>query len=356
MDLHWLFCRPKFRGTTFFSEVHDASKSIYSNKFLLFSMKSTYSILSIISLFTVSFNQASACDSCAIYTAMEAQGASTAGWFTGTSEQFTYFGTTQVDGDKVSNEAHQHLSSSITQTLVGYDFNSRFSVQANLPYIYRRYKRPDGFATDRGTECGIGDLSIIGNFQIMRQDKMDTTFSWNGFAGIKLPTGSANRIKEEFDEHEVSGAPESGIHGHDLALGSGSYDGVLGTSFYGRYQRIFAAASFQYSIRTEGDYNYRYANEFSWEAGVGAYLLIDHSYTLALQLHASGESKGKDSFDGETADDTGMNSFYLGPRLIATWQDKLSADLGIDIPVMLQNTAFQTVPDYRIRGGVTWHF
>jgi hypothetical protein len=155
---------------------------------------------------------------------------------------------------------------------------------------------------------------------------------------------------------EVEGAPESGIHGHDLALGSGSWDGVIGTSAYYRYQRAFATASVQYSLRTEGDYDYRYANSLSWEIGAGAYLLLEHQGTVALELVVSGDYKDTDTFHGEDAVDTGMNAVYIGPKIIGTWGDKLSADFGVELPVKLDNTSFQTVPDVRVHGGVTWRF
>ena len=319
-------------------------------------MKISQVLASSVCLIPFSSSSAFACDSCAVYSAMEAQGESSTGWFTSLAGQYTYFGTTQVDGDEVPNEADQHLDSYITQAVVGYNFTPRLCMQLNLPYIHRSFSRPEGFQTDKGVEQGLGDISLIGRFLILRQDKLDTTFTWNALAGIKLPTGSSSRIKEEFNEIEVEGAPESGIHGHDLALGSGSFDGIIGTSAYYRYQRVFATASVQYSLRTEGDYDYRYANGLAWEAGAGGYLLLEHQGTLALELVVSGDYKDTDTFQGEDAADTGMNAVYIGPKFIGTWGSKLSADLGVDMPVKLQNTAFQTVPDVRIRGGVTWRF
>jgi hypothetical protein len=35
---------------------------------------------------------------------------------------------------------------------------------------------------------------------------------------------------------------------------------------------------------------------------------------------------------------------------------KESAYLAADLPVSMRNTSLQTVPDYGIRGGLTWHF
>jgi hypothetical protein len=304
----------------------------------------------------LSLNQALACDSCAIYSATEAMGESTTGFFAGLAEQYTDFDTTQINGHEVPNVASQHLDSFITQAVLGYNITPRFSVQANIPYVYRSFRRPEGFLIDKDTEQGFGDASLVGKFLIVREDTADFTFTWNAMAGVKLPTGSADRIKEEFGEVETPGAPESGIHGHDLALGSGSFDGILGSSAFLRYERFFATASFHYDLRSEGDYHYRYANEFSWDGGVGVYLAMNHDYTVALQAVVSTSDKDTDKFLGTSADDTAMHAIYLGPKLVATWKDRLAADLEVDLPVRLDNSAFQAVPDFRIRTGVTWRF
>ena len=58
--------------------------------------------------------------------------------------------------------------------------------------------------------------------------------------GIKFPTGDSSRLKEEFHEIEIPGAPESGIHGHDLTLGTGSYDGLFGEQNTLRYKSFFS--------------------------------------------------------------------------------------------------------------------
>ncbi len=327
---------------------------IISNTFRL--MKSTKHFASFLCLLPFISSQTFACDSCAIYSATMAHGESTIGWFAGAASQYTDFGTTQEDGHEVPNVADQYLASSITQALAGYNFTPRFSAQVNLPYIYRSFSRPEGFLTDKGSVQGIGDASLIGRLLITQMDSPDNTFTWNLLAGIKLPTGSSSRLKEEFNESEVPGAPESGIHGHDLALGSGSWDGIVGTSGYYRYQRVFATAAVQYALRTEGDYDYRYANALAWEGGIGTYLLLTDSHTLALELLASGDYKRTDTFQGEDADDTAINAVYLGPKLVGTWKANLAAELGVEIPVRIQNSAFQTVPDVRVRAGFTWRF
>jgi hypothetical protein len=197
---------------------------------------------------------------------------------------------------------------------------------------------------------------LLANFTPLRIEHMRSTFNWSLFGGVKFPTGDSDRIKEELHEVEVPGAPESGIHGHDLALGSGSYDGVVGTAIYARYRRGFFNASMSYSIRSRGDFDYRYANDLTWSGGPGAFLFLSEDWTASLQFVVSGEDKGLDRFRGMRAQDTGITAVYVGPQFAATWSDKLSASIGLDLPVLLDNTALQAVPDYRVRGAVTWRF
>jgi hypothetical protein len=309
-----------------------------------------------LSLFVISAMSTRACDLCSVYNANAAQGAREKGFFVSVAEQFTHFGTVQEDGQRVANPTHQYLNSSISQVAVGYTINDWANVQFNLPIIYREFKRPEGFAIDRGTESGLGDGTLLANFTPVRIEHMHSTFNWSVFGGVKFPTGDSDRLKEEFNEIEVPGAPESGIHGHDLALGSGSYDGLVGTAIYGRYERVFFHASAQYSIRTRGDFHYRYANDLLCSGGPGVFMILNEDWTASAQFVVSAEDKGLDRFGREKAPDTGLTAVYVGPQFNFTWSDKLSASIGADLPVLLDNTALQAVPDYRVRGAVTWRF
>src|SRR6267378_3189934 len=91
-----------------------------------------------------------ACDLCSVYAANEARGEIGKGVFAGVAQQFTHFGTLQEDGREVPNDANQFLDSSVTQLLLGYNFNERFGVQVSVPVIHRSFQRADGFEIDRG--------------------------------------------------------------------------------------------------------------------------------------------------------------------------------------------------------------
>jgi hypothetical protein len=291
------------------------------------------------------------------------------------AEQFTHFGTLQLNGHEVGNPTGQYLNSSITQLVGGYSFTRRFALQINVPLIHRSFKRPEGFAIDHGTESGLGDISLLGKLVLFHREiggslalkfddpknphfeehEPDFTASALLIGGVKFPTGGTSRLKEEFGELEVPGAPESGIHGHDLTLGTGSYDGIVGGQTSLRYKSFFFQADTQFALRGDGAHQYHFANDLSWSGGPGYYLVRNRKTIVGLQCACSGEHKNVDRFRGDRAEDTGITSVFLGPRLIAS-SGKLSAELAAELPISIDNTALQAVPDYRIRASVALRF
>jgi hypothetical protein len=319
-----------------------------------------------------------ACDVCAIYSGTEHREART-GWRLGVAEQYTRFATRKDDGEEVDNPG-ERLHSSITQLLFGYNATPWLGAQLNLPLISRHFRRLEDGVLTRGDETGPGDLSLIGVLRPFSLATEESVFRVALIGGLKLPSGSADRLREELAEdhhtggedvddhgtetarvardrhaqHEAGG--ESGVHGHDLALGSGSVDGVIGGQLFGSWRRFFLSAGVQYAIRTEGSIDYRFANDLTWTGGPGIFAIASPEYTLALQAVVAGEHKGKDTLDGEAQADTAITAIYLGPGFTFTWGDALGADLTVDLPVLQDNSALQLVADWRLRGGVTWHF
>lgn len=311
----------------------------------------------LVSIVAVFAGSSFGCDLCTIYSATQAQGEAGKGPFAGITEQFTHFGTLQVEGKEVPNGAGQYLNSSISQIFAGYNFSDRVGLQFNLPVIYRWFKRTDGQgAIETGTATGIGDVSLLGNLTIYSRQRKHSTVLVNALGGVKFPTGSTSRLKEEFNEVENPIGPPSAIHGHDLTLGTGSFDGIVGGTVFLRTGRLFLSGIMQYAIRSEGDFGYQFANDLTWAGGPGLFMLMRDNMTLSLQAGVSAEHKGLDSFQEARAADTGQTAVYLGPQLNLTWSDKLSFHLGVDLPVSIDNTALQAVPDYRLHAGMTWRF
>lgn len=321
---------------------------------------------------------ARACDVCAVYTAAQTR-EGRPGWSLSVAEQYTHFGTERLNGDEVSLPADERLDSSITQFVVGYAFTPRLGLQLNIPYIDRTFTRIHDHALQHGRENGIGDVALVGDVLAFQRVAGDSMFRFSLLGGIKFPTGNSGRLAEELapvpaaaavarvrPRHSDHGPPvtgeagalpaEGGLHGHDLALGSGSFDGLVGGHLFWSWGRFFTTAAMQYAIRSQGDFAYRYANDLTWLGGPGWYVLLTHDYSLGAQAVLSGETKGKDTQQGHRADDTAITALYVGPGVSFTWRGTLGAELAADLPVYQHNSSLQLVPDARVRGGLTWRF
>jgi hypothetical protein len=297
---------------------------------------------------------ARACDLCAIYNSVESQKLEEGSARVGLAEQFTYFGTIRNDGNFQANIHHQHLASSITQLYGQYDFSSRFGAQLTLPYINRRYTRFEDGAVERGTVAGLGDMSVLGKAIVYQHSGQESNAFWALSAGLKLPTGNSDRLGEESSESPVPPPPgdESAFHGHDLALGSGSVDVPVGSTFFAQYGRAFVTAEAQYVFRSEGTHDYTFADDFTWLLAPGYYVLLADGCSVMLRLDLSGERKGKDRRAGEVEDDTRMRAWYLGPSLVGMWGSSLSGELALDLPIEIDNSGVQGVPDYKLRAAI----
>ena len=307
------------------------------------------------------------CELCGVYMATEAREAKE-GFYVGAFEQFEHYGNLQFDSKSVPNIANQSLDDSLTQLIGGYRFNDRFSLQLDVPLISRWYQRILGTSIQRGTVSGLGDVALLGNFVVWQHEEMNKSLSLHLLGGMKFPSGSTAWLAEGSTGTSTNGSgghihalprpadPNSAIHGHELTLGSGSYDGIVGTSVNGRWNRTFAAARVQYAIRTEGDFFYQYANDLTWSGGPGYYLWLGRNGTLSAQLNISGENKGEDTFRVFKVVNSAVTTVFVGPEFWFTWKENFSAAVGVDAPVIEDNTALQLVPDYRLRFAASWRF
>jgi hypothetical protein len=335
-------------------------------------MRTLLFALSAIVLSCIVVPLAYSCDLCSIYNSLESQKNSKGSFQLGTAEQFTSYSRLQDGGEFVANDAHQKLSSSITQVFAGYSITDSVAAQLSLPYINRRFSRLAGDGIDHGTEAGIGDIPIIIRYTAYDYRQSNSAFSIQLLAGIKLPTGSSTRLKEEQSEGGSMTDPmpmlatlrhdghmhdtASAVHGHDLALGSGSVDFPLGARVFAESGRFFASADIQYSIRNKGDYDYRYANDLLWNAGPAYYVVLHHDTTLAIRANLSGDYKGMDFGNGEKQTDTSTNSVFLGPQLLIATGNCIHGEIGFDLPIHIENSGLQAVTSNRIRAGLTYRF
>ena len=339
-----------------------------------------------------------ACDVCAPFIADVAKEGDLDSVSVGILEQYTDRRELRDDGEKIDNPENQFLTSSSSQLYAGYQQDRLFG-QITLPMIYRDYRRVEDGQVQRGHESGIGDLLLVMGYTPVKIIRENTTLRWRVYGGLKLPTGDSNELKPQTghthgdtpaaedhhsdgDEHgrpshahggvdHGVGGEEDGdhddddhdnlaaanvIHGHDIALGSGSIDFLVGTSVYFRSDRFVNRIFTQYFFRNEGAYDYTYGNDVTWSINPGYVLWAEDAGSIELGMNFWGEYKGYDVQDGNQDPETVQTNLYLGPQLGFTIGENWSGLVAVDIPVYTDNTDVQTVPDWRSRVGVTYRF
>jgi hypothetical protein len=279
------------------------------------------------------------------------------------SEQFTHFGTLQQDNRVIANPAGEFMDSSVTQLIIGYDFAHALGVQLNVPLVYRSFQRWHNGMIERGSVSGVGDVSFLLHWTPMHLVRSDLLVAARIYAGLSLPTGDSSRVLEEAaegggadgDGGEAAALP-SGIHGHDLALGTGSVSGIFGFETRVQWKRVFVTAGIEGVARTNGAHFYRYADEIGFHGALGAFLVDGEDFDLSLAAQCTGTSKGQDVFMGQTATDTSGTVVYLGPQVAATWAKRYHAEVSVLFPVLNENSGVQAVPDLRVTAAFGFRF
>ena len=307
-----------------------------------------------------------ACDLHALHNSKYARKPVAGTFHLGVSQQFTGYDELRERGRKADNPLQQHMESSITQLFGGYDLTDDLSLQVALPYINRRFARAVDGERQKGTEAGIGDMTISAGYVPFKVDSSDLTLIPQFFIGVKLPTGDSDRLKEEQGEHHSKHAGHhheeeemvaAAVHGHDLALGSGSTDVPFGFTLYAESGRWLFNGGFQYSIRTGGDHGYQYADDIMFSAAPGYSVVHGNDLKVALSANLTGENKAKDSGPGgEVLSDTALAALYIGPKINADFGRALSATLGVSWPLYFDTSELQVAAKYRLNASANWAF
>jgi hypothetical protein len=314
-----------------------------------------------------------ACDLCAVYSATSARGDADSGPIFTLNQQYIPFHTLQYEGEVYRSFPEIQANRrdlSITHLVPGYNFTPELGLNLNVPIIYQSFHRVvleptmGQIIDERGSEFGLGDVSLIGRWTVFQKAKMSYSIALNVLAGVKFPTGDTQRLDNEvnrerfynsFFGESVHAHEFGGVHEHDLTLGSGSFDGIFGTTLNLRWKQWFFNQQAQYYLRTEAR-GYQFGDLIIISGGPGGYILATEDYSLSLQANALYESMAQDVILGQIHDQTGLTAWYLGPQVVFTLGDQFSAQAGVDIPLRIYNHGLQNVPDYRIHAGFRWRF
>jgi hypothetical protein len=305
-----------------------------------------------------------ACDPCSLYNAARLQGLVPGTFSLSISEQNTSFDRPNGVENNSTRNGEFVRDFSTTQLTAAYDFNQQFGVQVTLPFIISRFDEVKNYRYQTQTDSGIGDLTLLGrySFLTLRSPEWSVVAGLSG--GIKLPTGDTGTLNQVAEE-EILGSTKSLLRHHPVAsasggrvltFGTGSTDFLVGSNLFSRYQRFLFLADVQYGIRTEGDYNYQFANDLIWSVGPGYYLALEHDSFWATRAVLTGEFKPSDSLNGSPVAGSSISNLYLGPEVLFSLANGISGMLGVDMRTTGEDPGSTIVPEYRIRAAIGYRF
>lgn len=310
---------------------------------------------------------AQACDICALYSAARLRDHQAGAFTLGISEQYTDYDRSSGFAENSVKNGDFTRSFSTTQFSLGYDISDRVSLLLNVPVMVHRFDEVRNYRSKVERDTDFGDSALLGSYSFLRHEGNNSTVIAALVGGVKFPTGETEAPKSDAhsDEPGEAHAENGELHlrnhvhvvggslgGKSLTFGSGSYDYILGVNAFGRYKRWLMLVSTQYTLRTEGDFNYEFADDFQWNAGPGYFFALDDAYTFAARLSMTGEHKGKDRSDGALVDESDLSDVYLGPELLFTYGERVSAELGAEFCVTDADSNDDVASDFRIRSSL----
>jgi hypothetical protein len=298
-------------------------------------------------------NLAFACDPCALYNSARIVGHTKNAVTFSISEQYTDFKQTDEFGENSIKNGELVKGFSTTQLGINYDLSEKFGIFLSIPVIGRNFDKINRYRVTEDTDIGIGDTVIGGNFTLLNRKQVNTTFIAGATLGIKLPTGDTGVIEDVSSIDNYSFLREhpigSSSGGRALTFGTGSYDYIIGGNILTRYEKLLLISSLQYTIRTEGDFNYKFANDLITNINPGYYLMLDDNLTIASGINLSGEFKEKDQLSNKKVSGSQFSNIYVGPNVLFTVSENITGEALVDFRVSKEDSGASVVPDTRVR-------
>lgn len=228
-------------------------------------------------------------------------------------------------------------------------------IDVNLPVTSKAYtERPNNtYESDR--DNALGDMSLLMTLQPYAEADKYGAVDWRVRAGGKLPTGDSDRLNS-FSLADATSNGGSNVYSYDRAIGSGSFDWIVGSSFFLREDRFVGIADVQYIGRTAGENDFRFGDKVTAHITPGYVFFQRNKDIFAFLVDSSYTFVGEADISGATVPNTGESSFYMGPRILATFNDRFSTYVGVSLPLYHDMQGTQLATDYQIIASVMGAF
>lgn len=239
-----------------------------------------------------------------------------------------------------------HTAESIFHSIVsmGYGITDNLTVSLKATYekvdnIREAHGDEPGEIHIHGAAKGIGDLTVMGQYRLL---KTDNNFETALFLGLKTPTGKTN---------------DRDIHGEtfeaEFLPGTGSWNPIIGLAVTKRYDGVSLDGNLQYTFGTRGTQFTNLGDIFSYNAAV-SYRAVSGPISWDLILEANGEWKEKQVIRGNKDPNSGGNALFLSPGIRLAVAKKFSTYLSVGIPVLQDMNGIQDDTKYKALLGISF--
>ena len=193
-----------------------------------------------------------------------------------------------------------------------------------------------GFTIDEGNSIGFGDLTLLGKYRFLNNEKHKLHASF--LAGIKMPTGETNETNE------------FGFKlGADDQPGTGSWDPLLGLALSKRFDRFSVDTSTLYRLSTKGSQDTIVGDVVNFNLGTSYHVnkinprlferifprkILGRDLDWNLVLELNGIWTEKVEFRGLKDNSHGGLTVFLSPGLRMSIDKKWISNLSIGFPVI----------------------
>jgi len=229
-----------------------------------------------------------------------------------------------------TNNMNEHTSLksiSINTAQIRYGLHDKLTLHAQVPLWFIS-------ASDKHTFI-LGDIPLLATYKLSQKEN----YGVGAIAGVELPTGNNYVVFEN----------------NYLITGSGSFDPLLGMSFWFKYKKFLTRVQTQYKQGMKGYDDIHFGSTLNSQWIVAYYLKgidTESKFKLNLNTGLNQDWTNAHSLNGKFMDNTGSFILWYNAGMQIQYK-KWLFPISFIIPVHTQMRGMQNEPQFRMKTGVT---
>jgi hypothetical protein len=311
----------------------------------------------------VSFQQAHAqdCDRCVATNYLQSALLHDQANHVGLQLSYDYRHTMLTGSSDTPNAADEKVATTLVNLYYSQQLVEGATLDLYLPFESKAYTARPNYTYDSGRDSSLGDISLVATQQLFQGVAERRLVDWRARAGVKLPTGDASQL-DNYPAEAVPPRgdgrvyPTSGFYPYDRAIGSGSVDWIVGSSYVARYEDFFGVIDGQFIGRTAGENDFTRGNTVTVHVTPGYIFSYARGNEFSVMVDAAYRYDAQSDYNGSTVDNSGQTAFLMGPQLMGNFQGRILAAVGVSLPLYQTVEGTQLASDYQILASVMTGF